>query len=71
MSRSSSTLALIAVIAASVFGYILATMIPDAVFPEIIFDARRFSPIAAILPAEQMLASVTRRWRRLPIASSG
>src|SRR5258705_5265411 len=60
MSRSSSTLALIAVIAASVFGYILATMIPDAVFPEITFRRATILADSGDLPAEQMLASVTR-----------
>src|SRR5258705_6262644 len=60
MSRSSWTLALIAVIAASVFGYILATMIPDAVFPEITFRRATILADSGDLPAEQMLASVTR-----------
>ncbi|MEA2650167.1 MAG: hypothetical protein QOG61_2602, partial [Candidatus Binataceae bacterium] len=60
MSRRSSTLALIAVIAASVFGYILARMIPSAVFPEITFRRATILADSGDLPAEQMLASVTR-----------
>ena len=60
MSRRSSTLALIAVIAASVFGYILAQMIPSAVFPEITFRRATILADSGDLPAEQMLASVTR-----------
>ena len=60
MSRRTSTLALIAVIAASVFGYILARMIPDAVFPEITFRRATILADSGDLPAEQMLASVTR-----------
>src|ERR1700757_3283849 len=60
MSRRSSTLALIAVIAASAFGYILARMIPSAVFPEIIFRRATILADSGDLPADQMLASVTR-----------
>ncbi len=60
MSRRSSTLALIAVIAASAFGYILARMIPSAVFPEITFRRATILADSGDLPAEQMLASVTR-----------
>jgi CzcA family heavy metal efflux pump len=60
MSRRTSTLALIAVIAASAFGYILARMIPSAVFPEITFRRATILADSGDLPAEQMLASVTR-----------
>jgi CzcA family heavy metal efflux pump len=60
MTRRTSTLALIGVIAASVFGYILATMIPSAVFPEITFRRATILAESGDLPAEQMLASVTR-----------
>jgi len=60
MSRRNSTLALIAVVAASVFGYILARMIPSAVFPEITFRRATILADSGDLPGEQMLASVTR-----------
>lgn len=60
MTRRTSTLALIGVIAASVFGYLLARMIPSAVFPEIIFRRATILADSGDLPAEQMLASVTR-----------
>src|SRR5260370_40115482 len=60
MTRRPSTLALIGVIAASIFGYILARMIPSAVFPEIIFRRATILADSGDLPSEQMLSSVTR-----------
>ncbi|MDB5107658.1 MAG: acriflavin resistance protein, partial [Candidatus Binatus sp.] len=60
MKRSNSTLALIAVIAASAFGYILARGIPSAVFPEITFRRATILADSGDLPADQMLATVTR-----------
>ena len=60
MTRSSSTLAVLSVLAASVLGLILARTIPSAVFPEIIFRRATILADSGDLPAEQMLASVTR-----------
>jgi CzcA family heavy metal efflux pump len=60
MTRRTSTLALIAVLAASVFGFVLARTIPSAVFPEITFRRATILADSGDLPAEQMLASVTR-----------
>src|ERR1700735_3465063 len=60
MTRSSSTLAVLPVRAASVLGIILARTIPSAVFPEIIFRRATILADSGDLPADQMLASVTR-----------
>src|SRR5580692_6747717 len=60
MTRSSSTLAVLSVLAASVLGIILARTIPSAVFPEIIFRRATVLAESGDLPADQMLASVTR-----------
>jgi CzcA family heavy metal efflux pump len=60
MTRSSSTLAVLSVLAASVLGVILARTIPSAVFPEIVFRRATILADSGDLPAEQMLASVTR-----------
>jgi CzcA family heavy metal efflux pump len=60
MTRRNSTLALIAVLAASALGMILAPTIPSAVFPEIVFRRATILADSGDLPAEQMLASVTR-----------
>ena len=60
MTRTSSTLAVLLVLAASVLGVILARTIPSAVFPEIIFRRATILADSGDLPAEQMLASVTR-----------
>ncbi|HEV2170833.1 MAG TPA: efflux RND transporter permease subunit, partial [Candidatus Binatus sp.] len=60
MTRRSSTLAVLSVIAASVLGVILARTIPSAVFPEMIFRRATILADSGDLPAEQMLASVTR-----------
>ncbi|HKN13219.1 MAG TPA: efflux RND transporter permease subunit [Candidatus Binatus sp.] len=60
MTRGSSTLAVLSVLAASVLGVILARTIPSAVFPEIIFRRTMILADSGDLPAEQMLASVTR-----------
>ena len=60
MTRSSSTLAVLSVLAASVLGVILARTIPSAVFPEIIFRRATILADSGDLPADQMLASVTR-----------
>jgi CzcA family heavy metal efflux pump len=60
MTRSSSTLAVLSVLAASVLGVILARTIPSAVFPEMTFRRATILADSGDLPAEQMLASVTR-----------
>ncbi len=60
MTRSSSTLAVLSVLAASVLGIILAGTIPSAVFPEIMFRRATILADSGDLPAQQMLASVTR-----------
>ena len=60
MTRSSSTLAVLSVLAASVLGVILARTIPSAVFPEIVFRRATILADSGDLPADQMLASVTR-----------
>ena len=60
MTRSTSTLAVLSVLAASVLGVILARTIPSAVFPEMSFHRATILADSGDLPAEQMLASVTR-----------
>src|SRR5260370_5246798 len=60
MTRSSSTLAVLSVLAASVLGVMLAQTIPSAVFPEIVFRRATILADSGDLPADQMLASVTR-----------
>ena len=60
MTRRSSTLAVLSVLAASVLGVILARTIPSAVFPEIMFRRATILADSGDLPADQMLASVTR-----------
>ena len=60
MTRRTSSLALIAVLAASALGMILASTIPSAVFPEIVFRRATILADSGDLPVEQMLASVTR-----------
>jgi CzcA family heavy metal efflux pump len=60
MTRSSSTLAVLSVLAASVLGVILAGTIPSAIFPEITFRRATILADSGDLPAEQMLAGVTR-----------
>ncbi len=60
MSRASSTLAVLAVAAATALGIILAFSIPSAVFPEITFDRAIILADAGDLPAEQVLVSITR-----------
>ena len=60
MTRRSSTLAVLSVLAASVLGVMLARTIPSAVFPEMTFRRATILADSGDLPAEQMLASVTR-----------
>lgn len=60
MNRASSTLAVLAVLAATGLGILLASWIPSAVFPEITFDRAIILADAGNLPAEQVLVSVTR-----------
>jgi len=60
MTRGSSTLAVLSVLAASVLGVILARTIPCAVFPELTFRRATIIADSGDLPADQMLASVTR-----------
>jgi CzcA family heavy metal efflux pump len=60
MTRGTSTLAIMAVIAASALGVALAFSIPSAVFPEITFNRAIILADSGDLPAEQMLVTVTR-----------
>ncbi|MGB6553997.1 MAG: efflux RND transporter permease subunit, partial [Candidatus Binataceae bacterium] len=60
MLRVNSTLAVLAVLALSTLGVILAFSIPSSVFPEITFDRAIILADSGDLPAEQMLVSVTR-----------
>ena len=60
MTRGNSTLAVLSVLALSVLGIILAGTIPSAVFPEITFRRATILADSGDLPAQQMLASVTR-----------
>ncbi|HUY29033.1 MAG TPA: efflux RND transporter permease subunit, partial [Candidatus Binataceae bacterium] len=60
MQRANSTLAVLAVLALSALGVILAFSIATSVFPEITFDRAIILADSGDLPAEQMLVSVTR-----------
>ena len=60
MTRTNYTLAILAVVAASVLGTILALSIPSAVFPEMQFNRMIVMADSGDLPPEQMLVSVTR-----------
>ncbi len=60
MSRANSSLALCAVIAASILGALLARSIPSAVFPQIQFNRAIILADSGDLPPEQMLVAVTR-----------
>jgi CzcA family heavy metal efflux pump len=60
MTRQGGTLAILSVLAASVLGVILARTIPSAVFPEIVFRRATILADSGDLPADQMLASITR-----------
>jgi CzcA family heavy metal efflux pump len=60
LSRANSSLALCAVIAASILGAILARSIPSAVFPQIQFNRSIVLADSGDLPPEQMLVAVTR-----------
>lgn len=60
MSRTNSTLALCAVIAASILGGVLARSIPSAVFPQVQFNRAIILADSGDLPPEQMLVAVTR-----------
>ncbi len=60
MSRRNRILSLFAVMALSILGAILARSIPSAVFPEFVFHRAIILADSAELPANQMLASVTR-----------
>jgi CzcA family heavy metal efflux pump len=60
MTRRSSTFAILAVVAATALGVMLARTIPSAVFPEIIFRRAIILADSGNLPSPQMLASVTR-----------
>ncbi|HXR37031.1 MAG TPA: efflux RND transporter permease subunit, partial [Candidatus Binataceae bacterium] len=60
MSRANSSLALCAVIAASILGAIVARSIPSAVFPQIQFNRAIVLADSGDLPPEQMLVAVTR-----------
>ncbi|MGH7907861.1 MAG: efflux RND transporter permease subunit [Candidatus Binataceae bacterium] len=60
MGRSTSTLALFAVFAATALGIILAFSIPNSVFPEIQFNRAVILVDSGDLPAQQMLVAVTR-----------
>jgi multidrug efflux pump subunit AcrB len=60
MTRRTSTLAVLSVLAATLLGVILSRTIPSAVFPEITFRRATILADSGDLPAEQMLAAVTR-----------
>ncbi|MHB8382697.1 MAG: efflux RND transporter permease subunit [Candidatus Binataceae bacterium] len=60
MWRVNSTLAMLAVLALSALGVILAFSIATSVFPEITFDRAIILADSGDLPADQMLVSVTR-----------
>ena len=60
MTRTNYTLAILAVLAASALGVILAFDIPSAVFPEMTFNRMIVLADSGDLPPEQMLVSVTR-----------
>ncbi|HEV3111371.1 MAG TPA: efflux RND transporter permease subunit [Candidatus Binataceae bacterium] len=60
MSRVNSSLALCAVIAASILGAVLSRSIPSAVFPQIQFNRAIVLADSGDLPPEQMLVAVTR-----------
>jgi CzcA family heavy metal efflux pump len=60
LSRANSTLALCAVIAASILGAILARTIPSAIFPQVQFNRAIILADSGDLPPEQMLVAVTR-----------
>ena len=60
MTRTNYTLAILAVLAASALGIILAFDIPSAVFPEMTFNRMIVLADAGNLPPDQMLVSVTR-----------
>ncbi len=60
MSRTNSSLALCAVIAASILGALMARSIPSAVFPEMQFNRAIVLADSGDLPPEQMLVAVTR-----------
>ena len=64
-------LALIAVAAASVLGLVLATTIPSAVFPEIMFRRAMILADSGDLPSAQMLASVTRPLEEVAYSVTG
>jgi CzcA family heavy metal efflux pump len=60
VTRTNYTLAILAVLAASALGVILAFGIPSAVFPEMTFNRMIVLADSGDLPPEQMLVSVTR-----------
>jgi len=60
LSRTNSSLALCAVIAASILGAVMARSIPSAVFPQIQFNRAIILADSGDLPPEQMLVGVTR-----------
>jgi multidrug efflux pump subunit AcrB len=60
LSRVNSSLALCAVIAASILGAVLSRSIPSAVFPQIQFNRAIVLADSGDLPPEQMLVAVTR-----------
>jgi CzcA family heavy metal efflux pump len=60
VKRANPTLAVLAVVAASVLGVILAFTIPSAVFPQITFNRAIILADSGDLPAPQMLVAVTR-----------
>ncbi|MGH7813680.1 MAG: efflux RND transporter permease subunit [Candidatus Binataceae bacterium] len=60
MTARTSTLAILATLAASALGIILARYIPSAIFPEMTFRRVIVLADSGDLPAEPMLAAVTR-----------
>jgi CzcA family heavy metal efflux pump len=60
MRRGASSLAFYGIVAASIFGVVLAGSIPTAVFPEIQFNRAIILADSGDLPPPQMLVGVTR-----------
>ena len=58
--KLNSSLALCAVVAASILGALLARSIPSAVFPQVQFNRAIVLADSGDLPPEQMLVAVTR-----------
>jgi CzcA family heavy metal efflux pump len=71
VSHANSTLAVCAVIAASILGAVLARSIPSAVFPQVQFNRAIILADSGDLPPEQMLVAVTRPLEEAAYAAMG